>query len=99
MAAGVADYDAEGNREVANNKNGFIWDLCKRNGVSFRTYGEFADDYKANIPVLEGNFCPYYTSWDETCTRYQQVLSMEKGIRLTAISKRSSKTQYATLYK
>lgn len=59
-------YDAEGNREVANNKNGFIWDLCKRNGVSFRTYGEFADDYKANIPVLEGNFCPYYTSWDES---------------------------------
>ena len=59
-------YDAEGNREVANNKNGFIWDLCKRNGVSFRTYGEFADHYKANIPVLEGNFCPYYTSWDES---------------------------------
>jgi phospholipase C len=69
------DYNAEGTREVANNKNGFIWDLCKRNGVSFRTYGEFADDYKANIPVLEGNFCPYYTSWDETVrdtTRFNQ---------------------------
>ncbi len=69
------DYNAEGTREVANNKNGFIWDLCKRNGVSFRTYGEFADDYKANIPVLEGNFCPYYTSWDETIrdtTRFYQ---------------------------
>ncbi|MGL6267234.1 MAG: YncE family protein, partial [Chitinophagaceae bacterium] len=69
------DYNAEGTREVANNKNGFIWDLCKRNGVSFRTYGEFADNYKANIPVLEGNFCPYYTSWDETIrdtTRFYQ---------------------------
>jgi YVTN family beta-propeller protein len=69
------DYNAEGTREVANNKNGFIWDMCKRNGVSFRTYGEFADDYKANIPVLEGNFCPYYTSWDETVrdtTRFNQ---------------------------
>jgi len=69
------DYNAEGTREVANNKNGFIWDQCKRNGVSFRTYGEFADDYKANIPVLEGNFCPYYTSWDETVrdtTRFNQ---------------------------
>lgn len=59
-------YDAEGNREIANNKGGFIWDHCKRAGVSYRTYGEFADDYKANIPVLEGHFCPYYTSWDET---------------------------------
>ena len=59
------DYDAEGNRRIADNKNGFIWDYCKRAGVSYRTYGEFADDYKANIPILENHFCPYYTSWDE----------------------------------
>ena len=59
-------YDAEGTREIANNKEGFIWDHCKRAGVSFRTYGEFADDYKANIPVLENHFCKYYTSWDES---------------------------------
>ncbi len=59
------EYDAEGTREIANNKNGFIWDFCKRAGVSFRTYGEFADDYKPNIPVLKNNFCPYYTSWDQ----------------------------------
>lgn len=68
-------YNAEGTRVVANNKGGFIWDLCKKYGVSYRTYGEFADDYKANIPVLEGHFCPYYTSWDETVrdtTRFYQ---------------------------
>lgn len=59
-------YDAEGTREIANNKMGFIWDFCKRAGVSYRTYGEFADDYKANIPVLENHFCPYFTSWDES---------------------------------
>ena len=59
-------YDAEGTRKIANNKGGFIWDHCKRAGVSFRTYGEFADDYKANIPVLENHFCKYYTSWDES---------------------------------
>jgi YVTN family beta-propeller protein len=59
-------YDAEGTREIANNKGGFIWDHCKRAGVSYRTYGEFADDYKANIPVLENHFCTYYTSWDES---------------------------------
>lgn len=59
------EYDSEGNRAVANNKGDFIWGQCKRAGVSYRTYGEFADDYKANIPVLEGHFCPYYTSWDQ----------------------------------
>ena len=58
-------YDAEGTREIANNKGGFIWDHCKKAGVSFRTYGEFADDYKPNIPVLKDHFCNYYTSWDQ----------------------------------
>jgi YVTN family beta-propeller protein len=58
-------YDAEGNRPIANPKKGFIWEYCKRAGLSFRTYGEFADNYKPNIPVLEGNYCKSYTSWDE----------------------------------
>ncbi len=59
-------YDAEGNRAIANNKGGFIWDHCARAGISYRTYGEFADDYKPNIPVLKNHFCSYYTSWDQT---------------------------------
>ncbi len=58
-------YDGEGTREIANNKNGFIWSYCKRAGVSYRTYGEFADNYKPNLPVLENHFCPYFTSWDQ----------------------------------
>ena len=64
-------YDAEGNREIANNKAGFIWDLCKRNNVSYRSYGEFADNGKANIPSLKNNFCTYFEGyntsvWDTT---------------------------------
>ncbi|MFT3844119.1 MAG: bifunctional YncE family protein/alkaline phosphatase family protein [Lacibacter sp.] len=68
-------YDAEGNREVSNPDRGFIWDYCKRAGVTYRTYGEFADDYKPNIKTLENHFCPYYTSWDESIrdtTRFYQ---------------------------
>ena len=68
-------YDAEGNREVANNKGGFIWDHCKRGGVSYRTYGEFADNYKANIPALKGHLCPYFTGFDmkvQDTTRFYQ---------------------------
>lgn len=58
------DYGGEGTREIANNKGGFIWDHAARAGVSYRTYGEFADDYKPNIPVLKDHICPYYTGWD-----------------------------------
>ena len=68
-------YGGEAKRAIANPKEGFIWDYCKRAGVTYRTYGEFADDYKANIPSLEGHFCPYFTSWDESVrdtTRFHQ---------------------------
>ncbi|MBH2005242.1 MAG: bifunctional YncE family protein/alkaline phosphatase family protein [Sphingobacteriia bacterium] len=57
-------YDAEGKRPAANNKGGFIWDHCKKAGVSFRTYGEFADNYMPNIPVLKDHYCPYFTGYD-----------------------------------
>jgi YVTN family beta-propeller protein len=57
-------YDGEGKRAIANNKGGFIWDRCQRAGISFRTYGEFADDQKPNIPVLAGHYCATYRSWD-----------------------------------
>ncbi len=68
------NYDAEGTRTIANNKV-FIWDQCRQKNISYRTYGEFADDYKANLPVLENHFCPYYTSWDQKVrdtTRFNQ---------------------------
>ncbi len=56
-------YDGEGTRAIANNKE-YIWNACKQAGVSYRTYGEFADDYKPNIPILRDHFCPYFTGWD-----------------------------------
>jgi DNA-binding beta-propeller fold protein YncE len=57
-------YPAEGEIEVANNKNGFLWDFCKKYGVSYRSYGEFISGQKPNIPVLKDHFCPYYVGWD-----------------------------------
>lgn len=57
-------YPGEGKREIANNKNGFIWDFCKRYGVSFRSYGEFIENNKPNIPVLNDHFCETYIGWD-----------------------------------
>lgn len=58
-------YPGEGGREAANNKNGFLWDFCKRYGVSYRSYGEFIGDNKTpNIPVLKDHFCENYVGWD-----------------------------------
>ncbi|HKK42539.1 MAG TPA: YncE family protein, partial [Bacteroidales bacterium] len=46
-------YPGEGEKKIANNKNGFLWDDCKRNGVSYRSYAEFiGGSRKPNIPVL-----------------------------------------------
>jgi YVTN family beta-propeller protein len=68
-------YPGEGKKEIANPKKGFIWDYCNRAGVSYRTYGEFADDGKPNIPVLKNHLSPTYTGWDlrvRDTTRYFQ---------------------------
>jgi DNA-binding beta-propeller fold protein YncE len=58
------DYVYEGQAEIAHPKGGFIWDHCLRAGISYRTYGEFADDYKPNIAAIKDHYCPYFTSWD-----------------------------------
>jgi YVTN family beta-propeller protein len=58
------DYFGEGQREIANNKDGFLWDNCQRKGVSYRSYAEFVEDKKPSIPVLRDHFCTGYTSWD-----------------------------------
>ena len=57
-------YDSEGKRAIASPDDGFFWDYCQRAGVSYRSYGEFVDDKKANIPTLEGHFCPDYPGFD-----------------------------------
>jgi YVTN family beta-propeller protein len=77
-------YDAEGNRAVANNKGGFIWDDCQRAGVSYRSYGEFGKDGKPGahdgrpnplIVALQGHYCASFTGWDLSVwdtTRFSQ---------------------------
>jgi hypothetical protein len=55
-------YAGEGAREIANNKL-FFWDQCKRQGVTYRTYGEFVDDNGPTIPVLKDHYCKYFTPW------------------------------------
>ena len=58
------NYDFEGTRKIAYPKNGFIWDYCKRAGISYRSYGEFVDNGKANVKTLEGHICTSYMGFN-----------------------------------
>ena len=57
-------YDYEGGRPIAYPEKGFIWDYCNRAGLSYRTYGEFANGGKAAVPGLEGHVAPAYPGWN-----------------------------------
>ena len=57
-------YGGEGEREIANNKGGFFWDNCFRNGVSFRSYGEFVSGDKPTIKVLQNNICTKFPDYN-----------------------------------
>jgi YVTN family beta-propeller protein len=67
-------YGGEGERKIANNRDGFIWDHCKRNNVSFRSYGEFVSGEKPTLDVLKGHIARY-TEYDlsvRDTTRFYQ---------------------------
>jgi YVTN family beta-propeller protein len=64
---GVEDDDDEGN--LSNPPSGYLWDACKRAGVSYRSYGEYGGrvsdgkgGYKmeGRVPGLVGHVCPDY---------------------------------------
>ena len=57
-------YIYEGQDEVAYPRDGFIWDYCKRAGVTYRSYGEFGAFGKANIKSLEGHIAPHSPGFD-----------------------------------
>ena len=65
---------AAGKREVANNKT-YIWNACKKVGVSYRTYGEFSTGSKGHLPILKDHVCPYFTEFNlavPDTTRFSQ---------------------------
>jgi YVTN family beta-propeller protein len=57
-------YDFEGTREAAYPSDGFIWDYCKRAGVSYRTYGEFGAYGKTSLKSLRGHVAPKSPGFD-----------------------------------
>jgi YVTN family beta-propeller protein len=57
-------YDFEGTRKAAYPRDGFIWDYCKRAGVSYRTYGEFGAYGKTSLKSLNGHVAPKSPGFD-----------------------------------
>ena len=57
-------YDYEGSRKIAYPRDGYIWDYCQRAGVSYRSYGEFANLGKATLKSLEGHVSPRSPGFD-----------------------------------
>ncbi|MDR3695357.1 bifunctional YncE family protein/alkaline phosphatase family protein [Mucilaginibacter sp.] len=82
------NYDSEGTRKIGDPRDGYIWDYCKRAGVSYRTYGEFADDYKPNIKSLIGHYCVKAPSFDLDITdRYREQVWAHDFDSLVKINK------------
>lgn len=85
------DFDAGGGGSILDDapytksKEGYIWDVAMKAGLSFRNYGEFAYNYdpktKTYLPNnpsttdFGGNYDPYYPSWNlniSDVTRYNE---------------------------
>ncbi len=61
---GTTNY--EGGRKATYPKDGFIWDYCKRAGMTYRSYGEFGEYNNAHIKSLQGHMGPHSPGFDLT---------------------------------
>lgn len=64
-------YDYEGGNALAYPSAGYIWDLCARHGITYRSYGEFVfngatyeDTVRASIEGLIDHVAPRYIGYD-----------------------------------
>jgi phospholipase C len=65
------EYEYEGGTDAVYPDAGYIWDDCARQGVSYRSYGEFvlngehlSDSSVAAVPSLRGHVAPHSRGWD-----------------------------------
>jgi YVTN family beta-propeller protein len=81
-------YGGEGERKIANNRDGFIWDHSARHGVSFRSYGEFVSKGKPTLDVLKGriaNYTGYDLSVRDTSRFYQWKRDFDSLVAANAL--------------
>ncbi|MFB0515116.1 MAG: alkaline phosphatase family protein, partial [Candidatus Neomarinimicrobiota bacterium] len=65
-------YPSEGLRAIAEPASGYIWDACRRTGISYRIYGEFVqyadwerkDTVVTRLESLQGHIAPLFPPYD-----------------------------------
>lgn len=57
-------YDYEGSKKIAYPRKGFLWDQAQRAGISYRTYGEFANLDKTAVESLKGHASPRFPGYN-----------------------------------
>lgn len=84
-------HGTSGTLKIGNNKDGFIWDLCARNNVSYRSYGEFvSDDFglKPRLESLKGHsavYTPYGLGVRDTVRFYQWKSDFDSLVAINAV--------------
>ena len=79
--------------KIGNNKDGFIWDFCAKNNVSYRSYGEFVSDdlgTKPRLESLKGHsavFSPYGLAVRDTVRFRQWKKDFDSLIAINAVPK------------
>ncbi len=75
---GSDDFESAG--PIANATKGYIWDYCRRAGVTFRDYGEFKDNERHPLPVLldPATYCKGYPPWDMGITDVYREQQFER---------------------
>jgi YVTN family beta-propeller protein len=79
------EYEYEGGFPDTYPSAGFLWDDCQRNGVSYRTYGEFVqnpvgkgDTAVGMLPCLAGHTALHCRGWDLDYSDIQRYQDWEK---------------------
>lgn len=68
--SGKFPYPSEGGLAIAAPASGYLWDRAREAGITYRSYGEFVQNGRANLPVttrvkaLQGHFDPWFRSFD-----------------------------------
>lgn len=84
-------HGTSGTLKIGNNRDGFIWDLCARNNVTYRSYGEFVADALGSKPRLESlkghtaRFAPYNLGIRDTTRFYQWKHDFDSLVAANAV--------------
>jgi DNA-binding beta-propeller fold protein YncE len=78
-------YEYEGGYPIVYPSAGYLWDECRRNGITYRTYGEFVrnpahsgDSAQGLTPALVGHAAPFYRGWDLEYSDVRRIQAWEE---------------------